>query len=61
MSKIDAMKVRINEIYKEINILNKEDATPENLEKVRKLERQIAELRVAIQHRRNQIGLRNVG
>jgi len=61
MGKIDAMKLRINELYQEISLLKKEDPTPENLEKIRKLDRQIAELRIAIQHRRNQIGLRNVG
>ena len=58
MSKIVAMKVQVDTLWKRIAELEKEGCTPENMQEVEKLKKQINDLQVAIGHLRKALGLR---
>ena len=58
MSKIVAMKNQINALWKRIAELEKGECTPENVQEVESLKKQINDLRTAISHLRNALGLR---
>lgn len=57
MVTIKMMKLKIAELYQELNELEKAGYTPENLERVREIEEQAKRLKVAIQHKQRALGL----
>ena len=58
MVTINLMKLRIAELYQELNRLEKEGYTPANLERVRNIEKAANEIRTAIKHKMCVLGLR---
>lgn len=57
MVTIKLMKIRIAELYQELNRLEKAGYTPENLERVREIEKQANALKMAIRHKQVALGL----
>lgn len=57
MSKIDAMKLRIQELYRDIHELEKNGYTTENSVEITQIQKKIKDLQIAIAHRKAQIGI----
>ena len=57
MVTIKLMKLRIQELYQELNQLEKAGPSPENLARVREIEKAAREIEVAIQHKKRALGL----
>ncbi len=57
MVTIKLMKLKLAELYQELNALKKAGYTPENLERVRDIEEQAKRIQVAIQHKKRSLGL----
>lgn len=57
MAIIEQMKLRIAELYQELNRLEKSGYTPENLARVHEIEKQAKDLKMAISHKKKAIGL----
>ncbi len=58
MSKIITIKIQIDTLWKRIAELEKGECTPENMQEVEVLKKQINDLQVAITHLRKAMGLR---
>lgn len=57
MVTIKLMKLKIQELYQELNQLEKAGFTPENLKRVREIEERAKELKTAIKHKQRSLGL----
>ena len=57
MVTIKLMKLRIQELYKELADLEKAGYTEENLERVRNIKKQADGIRMAIRHTQQKLGL----
>jgi len=57
MVTIKLMKLRIDELYQELNRLEKAGPSPENLSRVRDIEKQANALKMAILHKKRSLGL----
>lgn len=57
MVTIKLMKLRIAELLKELNALEKQAPTPENLARVQEIKKHANEIRMAIRHTQQKLGL----
>lgn len=57
MVTIKLMKLRIAELLKELNALEKQAPTPENLARVQEIKKQANGIRMAIRHTQQKLGL----
>ena len=57
MVTIKLMKLKLAELYQELNALKRAGYSPENLERVRDIEEQAKRIQVAIQHKKRSLGL----
>ena len=57
MVTIKLMKLRIAELYQELNRLEKEGYTPANLKRVREIEKTAKGIQMAIKHKQRALGL----
>lgn len=57
MVTIKLMKIKINELEKELNALEKQAPTPENLARVQEIKKQANGIRMAIRHTQQKLGL----
>lgn len=57
MVTIKLMKIRIQELYQELNQLEKDGPSPENLARVREIERTAKSIQMAIRHKQKSLGL----
>ena len=58
MVTIKLMKLRIQELYQELNSLEKAGYTKENLDRVNEIKKQAEAIKVAIRHTQQKLGLK---